>query len=486
MIGRVGISGALVRRARALPVLALLAMTAAALPPSARAGSFTRGFVDDVWFDGPADGLTPNAWLAKTAQTGAKLAQIEVDWSGLEPKAPVSGVSATSPSAPQFQFTGLDQRVEELVSAGIQPVFLVTDAPRWAQGKGGTAAEYATGGYKPKDLAFRDLAQAMAKRYSGTFPDPANPGHRIPRVRYMQAWGEANTNFHLSPQWTRVHGRTVNTGAIIYRGLLNAFYAGVKAGDAKTIVLASGLEGYGDAPFAGLQRTHPVTFTENVLCLSAALNRMKCAGGPAHFDVFAADPYEAFSPTTHAVSPLDASAPDLSRLTKVVRAALRVGTLLPRKTKPLWVTEFGYDSKPPNPQAVSTATQAKWLEEGFYIFWHEGASVAMWYLIRDQTPPYNVNYFSGVFFRNGRKKPSFTAYRFPFVVMNSGRTSAQVWGIAPSGGSVKVQIRSGGGWKTIRTQRAAAGRVFDFTSSALAPGYYRASIAGQNSLVWKY
>lgn len=440
-----------------------------------------------MWFDSPADGLSPQTWLTKTTQTGAKVAQIEVDWAGVEPNKPAPGVSPTSPSAPQFQFAGVDQRVEELVGAGIQPVFLITDAPRWAQGKGGSASQYATGGFKPNVPAFRDLAQAMAKRYSGRFPNPSVPGQSIPRVRYMQAWGEANTNFHLSPQWTRVGGRAINSGAIIYRNLLNAFYSGVKAGDPSTKVLVSGLEGYGDAPFSGLQRTHPVTFLENLLCLSSNLKRMRCSGGPAHYDILAADPYEVFSPTTHAVSSLDASAPDLGRLVKVSKAGLAAGTLLPRTPKPLWVTEFGYDSKPPNPQGVSAATQGKWLEEGFYVFWHEGARVAMWYLVRDQTPPYDLNYFSGVFFRNGKKKPSFTAYRFPFVIMPiTGKTAAQAWGIAPVAGSVKVQVRTGGGWKTLRSLHAAAGGIFDFTSSALAHGYYRASIAGQSSLVWKY
>lgn len=473
-------------RRRALTLCATLLALVGFGSSAAHAASFTRGFVDDVWFDGPADGISQQIWIANTKATGAKLVQIEVDWAGMEPNAPKRGASQTNPSAPQFDFTDLDQRVEEIVDSGLQPVFLVTDAPRWAEANGGTAAQYATGGYKPNANAFGALAEAMAKRYSGSYPDPLAPGHHLPRVRYMQAWAEANTSFHLAPQWTRVHGHAVNTGAIIYRQMLNAFYHGVKAGDPKTIVLASGLEGYGDPAFTGLQRTHPVTFMENLLCLSTTLKRVKCAGGTAHFDVLAADPYEAFSPTTHAVSPLDASAPDLGRLTKVVKAGVKEGTLLPRKSKPLWVTEFGYDSKPPNPQGVSTATQAKWLEQGFYVFWHEGASVAMWYLIRDQTPPYNVNYFSGVFFRNGRKKPSYTAYRFPFVVMSTGKTAAQAWGIAPAGGSVKVQMRSGGGWKTIRALHAAAGRVFDFTSSALAPGYYRATVAGQSSLVWKY
>jgi hypothetical protein len=473
-------------RRRALLLCVTLLAAGAFGSTTAHAGTFTRGFVDDVWFDGSADGVTPQGWFRRTVATGAKLVQIEVDWTSVEPHAPKPGASHTSPAAPQFNFAYVDQRVEEVTRAGLQPVLLVTDAPRWAQGKGGTRTEYAEGGYKPNAKAFGQLAHALAKRYSGSYAKPLARGKKLPRVRYMQAWGEANTSFHLAPQWTRVNGRAVNTGAIIYRQLLNAFYAGVKAGDPRATVIFSGLEGYGDAPFTGLNRTHPVTFTENVLCLGATLKRVRCAGSTAHFDVFAADPYDSFAPTTHAVSKFDASAPDLGRLTKLVKAGLRAHTVLPHKPKPLWVTEFGYDSKPPNRQAVSTATQAKWLEEGFYTFWREGASAAMWYLVRDQPPPYTINYASGVYFRNGKRKPSFTAYRFPFVVMSTSKTSTQVWGIAPAGGTVRVQFQSHGSWRTLRAFHRGAGAIFDFSSSNLSPGRYRATESGRSSLVWTH
>jgi hypothetical protein len=463
-----------------------LALSAAFGATPALAAHLTRGFVDDVWFDAPARGISQQSWIRKTVATGAKFVQIEVDWKSIEPRAPRHGDALASPAGPQFEFSALDAHVEELAGSGLQPVFLVTDAPRWAEGKGGTRSEYANGGYEPNAPAFRDLAEAMAKRYSGSYPNPLKPRRKLPPVRYMQAWGEANMNLHLSPQWTRTGGRLQNSGATIYRSLLNAFYTGVKAGDHDDIVLASGLEAYGDPPDQLLQRTRPVTFLEDLLCLTQDLTRAGCSD-PAHFDVLASDPYDSFAPTVSAVSPLDASAPDLGRLTKVVKAALSAHTLLPDTPKPLWVTEFGYDSDPPNPTkgTLSTATQARWLEQAFYVFWHEGVSTVLWYLVRDQVPPYSVNYFSGVFFRDGKPKPSYTAYRFPFVVMST-RAEPQAWGIAPVTGTVKVQLRSASGWETVRALHTVAGNVFDFGSAALVHGQYRATAGGQSSLVWSY
>jgi hypothetical protein len=472
------------RKATLRCALVLLATGFASAGSTASAATFTRGFVDSVWFDAPADGVSHQSWLTRTKAAGARLAQIEVDWTGAEPDPPAAGASLTNPSAPQFNFGYLDREVEEVRQAGLQPVFLVTDAPRWAQHPGGTASEYANGAYEPNATAFGDLAEALARRYSGRYPAPQYPGHKLPRVRYLQAWGEANMSNHLSPQWTRVNGRVVNTGANIYRQLLNAFYAGVKAGDRSDVVLTSGLEAYGDAPFQGYERTHPVTFLENLLCLDSKLERTACAGGPAHFDVLASDPYDAFAPTVRAVSRLDASAPDLGRLRQVITAAGAAHTLLPDKQKPLWVTEFGYDSSPPNPAGLPLIKQARWLEQSFYVFWREGVSSVMWYLVRDQTPPYDTNYFSGVYFRDGRAKPSLTAYRFPFVLAQE-RGHAQIWGIAPASGTVSVQRRNGSGWSTITTLHASAGRVF-VRAAQLAHGTYRATVDHQHSLAWVY
>lgn len=464
---------------------ALAALTFITVSSCASAMSFSRGFADDVWFDPPADGISVASWIQKTRSTGARYVQIEVDWTSVEPDAPAGRESLTNPNAREFNFGYLDAAIRKFRNTGLQPVFLVTDAPRWAEGAGGTAAEYATGGYRPNATAFGHLAHALAERYSGHFRNPLHRRTFLPRVRYMQAWAEANTPFHLSPQWTRRSGRLVNTGAVIYRHLLNAFYAGVKSADRSDVVLTTGFESYGDAPGRGLMRTHPVTFLENLLCLRPNRKPTTCSDR-AHFDVLASDPYDVGAPTVHAVSPLDATAPDLARLTRVVKAALVARTLFPTRRKPLWVTEFGYDSDPPNPtrNAISTATQARWLEESFYVFWHEGVSTELWYLVRDQTPPYNRNYFSGVYFRDGRPKPSLTAYRFPFVVIHTGKR-ARIWGISPVSGTVRVQIASGSSWRTVATLPARAGAVYTHVLR-LPAGRYRAVMAMRDSLVWDY
>ena len=127
----------------------------------------TRGFVDDAWFD-PAPGGPQ--WVPKTVATGAKRVQIEVDWSGIEPTAPTAGEDPSSPNDPAYNFAYLDARVREFAGSGIQPIFMVLGAPRWAEGPGGKEQAYEDGAWKPNATAYGQMATALAKRYSGTSP----------------------------------------------------------------------------------------------------------------------------------------------------------------------------------------------------------------------------------------------------------------------------------------------------------------------------
>jgi hypothetical protein len=198
------------------------------------------------------------------------------------------------------------------------------------------------------------------------------------------------------------------------------------------------------------------------------------------------DPYQVASPSTPAYSADDISSADLWKLTKILNKAVASRRALPRAHKQLWVTEFSYDSNPPNPSAVSLATQARWLQESLYLFWKQGVSTAVWYLVRDQAATYNrIDYYSGVYSYAGRPKPAFEAFRFPFVVWATSRSRATVWGISPTTGRVSVQLRGRSGWETLFTLRATTGGVFQRRISPKLRGSFRAVISGESSLVWR-
>ncbi|MEA2158623.1 MAG: polysaccharide biosynthesis protein PslG, partial [Solirubrobacteraceae bacterium] len=430
-------------------------------------------FTDDVWFTTN----NPGQWLQRTAVTGARVVLLEVDWVSIEPNAPPRGVDPTNPNGPQYGFAYLDARVRQFAASGMSVAFLVTDAPRWAEAPGGPAALEADGSWRPNPVAFGQAATALARRYSGSYPDPLRPGRALPRVRYYQAWGEANFDVHLAPQWVKQGGRWVSAAPALYRGLLNAFYAGIKQAHPDNLVITAGVGPYGDLP--GGHRIPPAQFYRELLCLSGRRLVPQTCPNPAHFDIFASDPYEVGAPTTRAFNADDVSAPDLGKLTRIVNRAVGVGRALPRRHKRLWVTEFSYESSPPNPTAVPLAQQARWLEQAFYIFWRQHVDTVVWYLVSDAIGSYNDVYKSGVYFQNGVRKPAYEAYRFPFVL--DGSTA---WGISPSRGRVSVQRQQGRSWRTLFSVGASAGGTFVHRVSARQRGNFRAVVGGESSLVW--
>jgi hypothetical protein len=468
-------------------IVALVATTSLSLVSQASAARpFTRALTDDIWFYGGPP------WITRTVNTGAKLVLFEIDWASFEPTAPPPGVDPTNPAGPQYAFSWIDPVLRSFQGTGISVAFLVTDAPRWAEAPGGPEALEEQGAWRPDPTAFKAAATALARRYSGSYPDPANPGRTLPRVKYFQAWAEANFSIHLAPQWVQSGNKLVPASPEIYRGLLNAFYAGVKSVHSDNVVITEGSGPFGDSPgpcansnYGNGCRMPPAEFARDLLCVQGRKLQPVACPDPAHFDVIAMDPYDVSSPSTHAFSADDISAPDLGKLTKIVTRAVQTGRALPRRHKPLWVTEFAYDSNPPNPGAISVATQARWMDEAFYLFWKQGASVAVWYLVRDQPGKhYSTSYYSGVYFNNGQPKPSLRAYQFPFVVWPSnGQTT--IWGISPKKGTVAVQQRHGHKWKTIMQIKVAAGAVFVRQAPAGLRGSFRAVVGGEASLVWK-
>ena len=149
--------------------------------------------------------------------------------------------------------------------------------------------------------------------------------------------------------------------------MLNASYSALKAANPGIRVLAGGNSPYGDPP--GLSRTRPMTFWTEVFKRRTS------------FDVFAHHPYSTQGPRRRALNRLDVSVPDVSRLTRLVRSAVRRGKVTPRRSKPLWITELGWDSNPPDPAGVPAVRHAAWLADAFYVLWRQRAAKIVWTFI---------------------------------------------------------------------------------------------------------
>jgi hypothetical protein len=457
--------------------LLLLSAAGSHAQPAVVAGShgLATGFLDGTTFGSP----DAPAWFSRAAASGATVVRLASGWGGIAPQRPTD---PTNPADPVYQWAALDLQVEEATAAGLTPIVSLTGAPAWAQAHP-IPKKSSPGAWRPNAGDYRLFAQALATRYSGRFPDPLHSGAMLPRVRYFQVWNEPNLSLYLAPQWVRARGAWVAEGPLIYRALLNAFYAGVKAAQPGAVVVSGGTAPFGDPP--GGQRIAPALFVRDLLCVSAALAPLPCPD-PAHFDVLAHHPYAVGDPFASALNPDDVSIPDLGKLEAPLAVAERTGRALPAGNKPIWVTEVSYDSSPPDPKGVPMATYERWTAETLYELWSEGVSVVTWYLIRDQPPipSYGASYQSGMYYLNGTAKPAQRAFRFPLVVDRRKAGEPVVWTLVPASGTLRIEGQIGGRWVVVLSTHVTPHEVLARHLPASPSERFRAVLGNRSSLVW--
>lgn len=467
-----------------------LALIAAAgtfgAPPAATAGPHgLRLGLAEVSFES-VNALQRERLLGVAREAGARLAMLNAVWSAIAPRSRPAGFDPASAADPAYRWGALDDAVRSAVAQGLEPVVDVDFAPSWAEGAGRPSAAVAPPGtWLPSAPQLGLFAQALATRYSGSFVDPSDPqAGPLPRVRYFQIWAEQNLSVHLTPLWRR--GRMIAPAH--YRTMLNAAYAGIHGASPGAKVIVGGLAPYGDAR-AGASRIPPVWFWRSLLCLRGARLRPTACPEPAHFDIAAHNPIDVFGPTVGAVSPLDVSIPDIGRLARIVRRAVATGRALPAGRKPFWATEIWWDSRPPDPRGVPVARQARYLTQSLFELWRQDVVAVIWWYLRDQAPGaagYAATQQSGLLYRNGFAKPSWTAYRFPFLAKRQAGDGAFVWGKAPGSGRLTIERRRRRRWAPIAKALAGPDGVFFERLRAPVGGLdLRARQGSEASLSWR-
>lgn len=464
--------------------LALLSLVLLLAAPSAASAArpLSTGFVDDS-FISPDAGVRASR-LGEMRALGGGVARVLVRWSQVAPVARPPGFRGADPAASGYNWSGVDAAMRDAAARGVRVIFNVVSAPRWAEGA--RRPERAdVGTWRPDAGALGQFATAAARRYSGRYPDPVRPGAGLPRVRFWQIWNEPNLPEHLTPQWVRRGSGYRLESARVYRGMLNAAYAGIKSVRRDNLVISAGTAPYGD-PYGGGRRVMPVRFLRSLLCLNGKRLRAVHCPRPALLDVIAHHPYGVRGPRSPSLNADDAAVPDIHKLTRVVRAAVRKRRVLPSRRKPVWVTELSWDSRPPDPHGVAAATQARWLEDSFFQLWKQGVETITWFAVRDQlpVPSYADTYQSGVLFAGGRAKPAARAFRFPFV-MSRGGGGAVAWGRAPTAGGLLIEQRRRGAWRARRSSRVRRGGVFLVGLRAARGATFRARVGRDASLPWR-
>jgi hypothetical protein len=412
----------------------------------------------------------------RIAAAGARVVHLVLDWRAVAPTTRPPGFDADDPDDPAYRWSQFDRRLARVTRQGLRPLVAVYRAPSWAEGNGHGPA----GTIRPDPAQLNAFAKAAALRYSGSFE-----GH--PRVANWQLWLEQNLFFHLNPQ--REGGRALSP--IWYREMLNAFADAIHSVHRDNLVVTGGL-----APFTthtGHQRQWglaPLHFMRVMLCMGK--NLKPTCRARSRFDVWAHHPYTSGGPNHHAHLPDDVSLGDLPEMKRMLDAAVRARIVLSPHPVRFWVTEFGWDSSPPDPRGVPARLHARWVAEALYRMWRSGITLVTWNKLRDD--PINVSlYQSGLFYRGStiesdRPKPALRAFRFPFVAL-PGRGRGTVWGRTPTSRSeaVLVQRRSRRGWIRVAVLRANRYGIFRARLRAPKRSYLRARIFsnGETSLAFR-
>jgi hypothetical protein len=410
------------------------------------AGPLVAGVVEPSAFSAPEADLA----FRRTAASGATIVRLVVYWSAVAPTVRQPGFRADDPADPGYRWQPIDRQVKLAVARGLSPILSIVLAPTWAEG--GSQRNH-PGTVRPEPAQLGLFATAAAQRYSGRFGG-------LPRVRFWQVWNEPNLIFYLTPQF--VGRRPVSP--TWYRAMVNAFADAVHSVHRDNVVVAGGLAPFtthtGDRREWGLG---PLHFMRVMLCMGRNL-RPTCSAR-SRFDVWAHHPYTSGGPNHHAYLPDDVSLGDLPEMRRLLAAAVRAGQVVTRQPVRFWVTEFSWDTSPPDPKGVPARMHARWVAEALYRMWSNGISLVTWFQLRDDPLSASL-YQAGLYFRGrtiqgDRPKPSLQAFRFPFVALPE-ENGAIVWGRTPtsSGGDVVIQRNAGSRWLPITVLRANRYGIF--------------------------
>jgi len=321
---------------------------------------------------------------------GVEALRVNLYWGGPSGVARASRpANAVNPADPAYDWTVYDAFVKRAAERQIKVVFSILWTPRWAGPR--------KNGAPRRGIDLRNFAFAAAKRYSGSFR-PATDGPPLPAVRHWLAWNEPNNPVFLKPQFVRTGRKRFKLWSPrLYTQICNAVFSGVHLTGLAGEKVACGVTG----PRGNNTGTQPRASVSPLIFLRG----MKRAG--ARFDVYAHHPYYNHPRESPRTRPPGPRAVTLANINELIRELTR---LYGRKR--LWLTEYGYQTKPPDRNfGVSWAKQARWLTQAYAIARrHPRIDMMLWFLVKDEARIGN-GWQSGLYSVSGRRKPAWQAFR---------------------------------------------------------------------------
>jgi hypothetical protein len=354
---------------------------------SASSRDVAFGVSDDAWLThGPG---TLASRLDVLAKLGPDVVRFTVRWDRVARSEPAD---PRDPDDPAYEWGEFDAVLRGLRRHGIAPVVTLYGTPQWANG--GRAPNWAPSSAN----AFADFAHAAGRRY--------------PWIRQWTIWNESNSSVFLRP----------TTAKTYVDKLLNPGYAQLHAAIAG-VEVAGGVT----SPRAGSAGVAPVPW----------IRRM--AAAHAKLDAYAHHPYPGRPQSETPWGPKCVNCQtitmaDLERLEREVARAFG--------HKPIWLTEYGYQTNPPDTFiGVSPEQQARYYASAALRAYKASAvTMLIYFIVRDDSSA--AGWQSGFFTSDGLVKPSYAAFRFPLVQTSRRGHRVVLWGqVRPRSGRQPYRVR---------------------------------------------
>lgn len=364
-------------------------------------------------------GIQDDAWLehgpgtlssrvAKLDRLGLDVVRLTLDWHRIE----------TRPGTYRWQRS--DRLLKALRARGLDPVVTLWGTPSWANGGAGPNVAPLDG------TDFEQFARTAALRYRF--------------VRNWVVWNEPNKGAWLRPASPRTYVRQI----------LNPAYRGIKAVNRRARV-AGGVT----APRGGQGGVSPVDF----------IRRMDQAG--ARLDAYAHHPYPVFPGDTPFFGGCNCKTITMASLERLLRLVDRA---FPGAR--VWLTEYAYQTNPPDVFGVTPLQQARFVAEAARRV-HAAPKVDMLihYLYRDE--PDLGRWQSGLETLDGREKPALAATMLPLAQVSRRGDRTTVWGqVRPGEGPQRyaLQRKVGARWVSVGGVQTTSGRGYFSRSVRVGKG----------------
>jgi hypothetical protein len=327
------------------------------------------GFADDPsfrWVDDRA------SRIQLSAQESSTIMRLLVQWNVVAAQRPAK---ASDPFDPAYNLSDVDEAVQTAQQNDQEVMLTISGTPSWANG--GKKANV-----MPKRLSdFTTFARAIASRYSGRFEG-------YPFVRFWSVWNEPNLNLFLTPQFNAA-GKSVAPAN--YAKLYAAGYQGIKAGNplAKVAIGETSPRGH-DKPGGPVISHSPGRFAQLV---AKANSRLK-------FDAWAHHPY----PSNPNMKPSQiVHWPNVS-LKSLPRFDQSLKTWFHRKSVPIWIDEYGHQTRPPSALGIPWSTQSKYIPQAIAIAkGYPFVQMFVWFVYQDDP---GQPWQSGLYTQGGVPKAS--------------------------------------------------------------------------------